>query len=205
MQHVLEPQTSETLLSRLRRSPTDQAAWGEFVDRYGPMIYDWCRRWHLQEADARDVCQDVLLRLARLMRTFSYDRAGSFRGWLKTLTRHALANFTARRKRTGAITSDPRAAGLLTTVAAHEDLVQRLEEEFDRELLERAMARVRRRVEPHTWEAFRLLALEGWPGARAAVQLHMKVATAFVARSKVQHLLREEIHRLETPDGEEGA
>ena len=64
--------TSPTLLARLR-SPSDQAAWDQFVERYSPRIYGWCRRWNLQEADAQDVTQDVLLRLADKMRTFAYD------------------------------------------------------------------------------------------------------------------------------------
>src|SRR5207247_1745645 len=47
--------TSATLVARLRQVPPDQAAWGEFTERYGRKIYGWCRRWNLQEADAQDV------------------------------------------------------------------------------------------------------------------------------------------------------
>jgi hypothetical protein len=39
------PTTRVTLLARLRQDPTDQAAWGEFVERYGRHIYRWCREW----------------------------------------------------------------------------------------------------------------------------------------------------------------
>src|SRR5262245_25651066 len=84
-----DARTSTTLLARLRRCPTDQAAWSAFVDRYAPRIYAWCRQWHVQETDAQDVTQAVLIRLAEIMRTFTYDPTRSFRGWLKTLTRHA--------------------------------------------------------------------------------------------------------------------
>ena len=63
--------TDVTLLARLRHDPKDQAAWGDFVARYGPKILQWCRRWHLQEADAQDVAQDVLLKLHGRMATFS--------------------------------------------------------------------------------------------------------------------------------------
>ena len=86
---------------------------------------------------------------------------------------------------------------LLQTVAARDDLVAKLEEEFDRELLEQATLRVRLRVEPHTWDAFQLVALEGHSGAEAAARLSMKVAAVFVAKGRVQKLLREEIDRLE--------
>src|SRR5262245_39886831 len=106
MASPVESRTSPTLLGRLRQSPTDQAAWEEFVERYGPRIYGWCRHWGLQGADADDVAQDVLLRLAEKMRTFRYDPAGSFRGWLKTLTHHAWYDFVQRRRRAGCGSGD---------------------------------------------------------------------------------------------------
>ena len=52
-----DSRTSPTLLAWLQRAPTDQAAWGEFVERYGTRIYGWCRQWKLQEADA---CKRVI-------------------------------------------------------------------------------------------------------------------------------------------------
>jgi len=64
-------------------------------------------------------------------------------------------------------------------------------------LLKEAAARVRLRVEPRTWDAFHLLAIEGRSGAEVARRLEMKVATVFVARSKVQRMLCEEITRLD--------
>jgi RNA polymerase sigma factor (sigma-70 family) len=193
--------TSPALLERLRQAPADQAAWARFVERYAPRVYGWCRQWGLQEADAQDVTQVVLLRLAEKMRSFRYDPEGSFRGWLRTLTCRAWCDFVASQRRAGRGSGGPAVA--LQTLEACTDLARRLEDEFDREVLEEAMARVRLRVQPHTWEAFRLLALEGLPGARVAQELHMNVATAFVARSKVQKLLREEVRRLEGPDREE--
>src|SRR5262249_49557829 len=89
--------THISLLGRLQHDPGNQAAWNELVARYGPRVHNWCRRWGLQEADAQDVTQDVLLKLARAMRSFNYDPSRSFRAWLKTLTNHALSNFVAGR------------------------------------------------------------------------------------------------------------
>src|SRR5271163_4824129 len=93
--------TSPTLLGRLQQEPTDQAAWGQFVERYGRRIFTWCRKGDLQEADAEDVTQMVLVRLAQRMRTFAYDPSKTFRGWLRTLTQHAWSDFVAARQRGG--------------------------------------------------------------------------------------------------------
>jgi RNA polymerase sigma-70 factor (ECF subfamily) len=79
-------------------------------------------------------------------------------------------------------------------------LAHRLEQEYDAELLEAARARVRLRVGPQSWEAFRLLALEGRSGAEAAALLGMRLGTVFMARSRVQKMLQEEIRRLEAGD-----
>jgi RNA polymerase sigma-70 factor (ECF subfamily) len=198
--------TSPTLLGRLGRVPADHAAWAEFAERYGRKIYGWCRRWGLQEADAEDVTQDVLLRLARKMRDFSYDPARSFRAWLKTVTHHAWRDFATGLSRPGVGSGDSRTLEVLQTVEARDALVNALGEEYDRDLLDEALARVRLRVQPHTWQAFHLLAVEGRSGAEAAARLGMKVAAVFVARSKVQKMAREEIRKLEgrAPEAREG-
>src|SRR5262245_46428727 len=101
MSSVVDSSTSPSLLRRVAQGPTDQAACACFVERYAPRIYGWCRQWGLQEADAQDVTQDVLLLLAEKMRTFNYAPAGSFRGWLRALTHHAWLKFLARRRRAG--------------------------------------------------------------------------------------------------------
>jgi RNA polymerase sigma-70 factor (ECF subfamily) len=189
------PTTRVTLLGRLRQDPTDQAAWDEFVERYGRHIYRWCRQWKLQDADAADVTQDILVKLAQKLRTFDYDTSGSFRGWLKTLAHHAWRDFVDSRRAPAA--ADSQIWEVLQALEAREDLAQKLEEAFDLELLEAAKVRVRLRVAPHTWEAFRLLALEGRPVAEVAAVVHLQVAMVYVAKSKVQKMLQEEIGKLE--------
>ena len=82
-------------------------------------------------------------------------------------------------------------------IEARDDLARRLLDAADEELLKEAAARVRLRVDPKTWEAFNLLAVEGRTGADAAKLIGMKVATVFVARSRVQRMLREELARLD--------
>jgi RNA polymerase sigma factor (sigma-70 family) len=190
--------TRATLLGRLYRSgAADENAWREFVDHYGRQIYKWCRHWQLQDADAEEVTQQVLVQLLAKMKDFVYDPSRSFRAWLKTVTHHAWRNLVTSRQHMLAGSGDSRYWEQLITIAARDDLVQRLEQEFDRELLETAIVRVRLRVAPHNWEAFRLTAFDGEEPREVAQRLAMKIANVYAARSNVQRLLREEIEKLE--------
>jgi RNA polymerase sigma-70 factor (ECF subfamily) len=191
--------TRLSLLGRLQRNPDDPAAWAEFVEQYGRKIYRWCRKWNLQEADAEDVTQNVLAQLAQKLRTFTYDPSRSFRAWLKTLTHHAWHDYLTARRPGDQGSGDSRIRSLLETVAVAEDLTHCLEEAYDHELLQAAMAHVRLRVEKRTWDAFHLLAVENLSGAEVAQRLQMKVATVYVARSKVKKMIQEEIRKLDKP------
>src|SRR5437773_2681098 len=73
----------------------------------------------------------------------------------------------------------------------------RQERGYESELMGMARMRASQRVEVHTWEMFRLVALEGLPGAEVARRLNLRVATAYVARSKVPRMIQEEMRTLE--------
>jgi RNA polymerase sigma factor (sigma-70 family) len=194
---VQNSETRITLLGRLQRDPSDPQAWSEFVGHYGRKIYGWCRNWGLQDADAQDVTQHVLLKLVDRFRDFRYEPAQSFRAWLKTLTHHAWHDYLKARRRPGQGSGDSSILKLIASAEAREDLALRLQDAFDRELLDEAMGRVRLRIEPRTWDAFQLLAIDDWSGAQAAQHLGMKVATVFAYRSKVLRMIREEVTRLD--------
>jgi RNA polymerase sigma factor (sigma-70 family) len=183
--------TRISLLARLRTDPNDQAAWAAFVERYGPQIYAWCRHFRLQEADAQDVTQNVLIKLARTLPDFTYDPGRSFRGWLRTITHHAWTDFIGEQQRGVRGAADNAVHELLQSVEARDDLANRLQLAFDQEILERAMDDVRSRVEPQTWEAFLRTAIQGTPATQVAAQLGMRIGTVYQARSNVQKLLRE--------------
>src|SRR5260370_15547627 len=102
-----EARTGSTLLTLLR-NPADPQAWEAFVDRYTPIVAGWCRGWKLQRADVQEVTQEVLLKLARHMRKFSYDPAkGQFRAWLLTLARNVWRDFRGSHRRCGPVSGRP--------------------------------------------------------------------------------------------------
>jgi RNA polymerase sigma-70 factor (ECF subfamily) len=189
-----DSRTSTTLLERLQTTPGDPDAWAEFVRRYAPKIRAWCSSWGLQPADVDDVTQAVLTRLVVAIRTFRYDPGQRFRAWLKTVTHHVWLDLAASGRPLGGGAGHDR--DILDNLEARTDLERRLAEAFDTERLELAMQRVQQRVAPATWDAFRLTALEGLSGAEAGRRLGMPAAHVFVAKHRVQKLLKEEVQAL---------
>jgi RNA polymerase sigma factor (sigma-70 family) len=135
-------ETSTTLLGRLALFPLDQAAWEEFVKRYGPSVLNWCKQWGAQEADALDVTQVVLSKLAVRMRQFAYDPSRSFRSWLRAVALNAWRDSLDAR-RPDAASGATEVLERLHDIQARDDLMRRLEEQFDLELFEEAGRRVR--------------------------------------------------------------
>jgi RNA polymerase sigma factor (sigma-70 family) len=194
------PRTTRiSLIGRLGGPLRDADAWDEFVRIYAPLVIQWCRGHGLQETDAHDVSQDVLLRFWRQAASFEYDPARTLRGYLRRMVTTAVSDWADQLRRGGRLGTTASLDALLAGEPAREDLAARIERAYDTELLAIAMREVEARVEPHTWEAFRLLALEGRSGAEAAERLGMKINTAYVARNKVQRMIREVIGRLDMP------
>src|SRR5262249_37664462 len=98
-----DSKTRASLLFRLRHAAQDPEDWREFVERYAPKLLGWCKAWHVQEADAEDITQHVLLRLIKALRNFHYDPSKSFRAWLKTLVAHVVFDLRNNSPRTGLV------------------------------------------------------------------------------------------------------
>lgn len=63
----------------------DQTAWDQIVERYAPLVWSLCQRYHLARADADDVGACVWLRLVEKLDTIREPAA--LPGWLATTTR----------------------------------------------------------------------------------------------------------------------
>jgi RNA polymerase sigma-70 factor (ECF subfamily) len=188
--------TGSTFLLLLRDRSNPQA-WERFVRRYAPKIHCWCCRWGLQSSDADDVTQILLVKLYDRLGSFHYDPNKSFRSWLKTLAHHAWFDLLKKQERAVQGSGDSRVQEKLEGIEAGDDLVRQLEPDFEREVLEEAMSRVQLLVEPKTWQAFTAIALETRSGEDVAADLQMSRAAVYVAKNRVQKMLRKEVARLE--------
>jgi RNA polymerase sigma-70 factor (ECF subfamily) len=186
-----ELRTRPSLLLRIR-DHGDAEAWRMFVDVYAPLIYGYCRHRRLQEADAADVAQEVLTRVARSMQNFEYspDR-GRFRDWLGTIARNEIVRFQTRARRPGQGTGGEHDGGLDSIESAEQDSAWSAQ--FHAHLLETALDRVRPHFDPATWRAFECVWLDDEPAPQVARQLGMPVEKVYVAKSRVLKRLREEV------------
>src|SRR5262245_28900272 len=96
---TLTPTTRASLLLRLR-DPRDHEAWVQFVSLYEPVIFRVLRRTGLQYADALEVLQELLLADNRNIERWEHRAGGgSFRGWLRRVTRNLVVSWVRRQKR----------------------------------------------------------------------------------------------------------
>ena len=107
-----------------------------------------------------------------------------------------------QRKRGGLGSGDSEVIEVLGSLEAREALDAEVVDSYYQELLEEAMTQVRLRVSEQTWDAFCRLALQQQSAAEAAAALGMKTTAVWMARSRVQQLLRQQVQQLEAADQE---
>lgn len=194
------PVTRPSLLLRLR-SADDRFAWAEFVSLYAPLVYGYSRRAGLQDADAADLAQEVMLTVADQMRSWSYSpEKGSFRGWLFTIARNRVRNWQSSQNRHTSGTGDSGVHQQLQAVAAPDHEQTEWEAEYRRRVFHWAANKVRESVAPQTWRAFELTAVHQQNGQDVAERLGTTVAAVYLARSRVMARLRELVRTVDEQD-----
>ena len=196
---TLAPSTRASLLLRLCDSE-DHEAWVEFVTLYEPVIYRLLRRHGLQDADARDIMQELLLAISRSIDRWNPSKEhGTFRGWLQRVARNLVINWLKRGRHTGATGGDDLQSMLGMLPAVEEPDTVEFDRELRRALFHRAAERVRGQIHPATWEAFWETAIVGTSPANAATKLGMTVGAVRVAKCRVLARLRTAVCELEKP------
>ena len=184
------PETRLTLIVRLK-DRDDQAAWGEFLEIYRPLVYRLAVAKGLQHADAEDVAQQVFGSVARAVDRWQPDEGRArFRTWLTTIARHAILNVLSRRapdRASGETAERELLAGQAAATADSELLLA----ESRREIFQWAARRVRDEFEPQTWDAFWLTAVEGREVSEAAARTGKSAGSVYAARSRVMKRLRQ--------------
>jgi len=200
----LSLQTRRSLLSRLRDFE-DTESWQTFFDLYWRLLYNVARRAGLDDGDAQDVVQDTVMAVAREIPQFRYDRErGSFKQWLFRILRRRVADHFRKLYR------QPVEAGMspeiLEGTAEADAIVMRdgvslsdaWNQEWERSILDAAIAQVRAQANPKHFQVFDYCVLKEWPVAKVASTLGMNAAQVYLARHRVSHAVKRAARRIES-------
>lgn len=196
--------TRRSLLDRLRNWE-DQASWRDFFNTYWKFIYGVAIKSGLSDAEAEDVVQETVLSVAKKMPEFVYDPARcSFKGWLMHVTRLRITDQLRRRQpafqQLPAGDADSRRTPTVERIAdpagslAEQDAAW--DEEWERNLVDAAMERVKLRVKAEHYQIFHLSAVKGLKTSEVARMLHVNIGQVYLIRHRLAKEVKREVERL---------
>jgi len=194
--------TRRSLLSRLK-DWDDQESWKDFFATYWKLIYGTARRAGLDDATAQDVVQETVVRVAKGIAGFKNDaRHGSFKGWLLTITQRRIIDYYRRGRREIPVSSDDEGDGstpVLNRVPdpASLDWESVWETDWQRNLVDAALERIKARVKARQYQIFDCSVLKGWPMHEVTTKLRVNMGQVYFARFKIRSMLEREVRRLE--------
>jgi RNA polymerase sigma-70 factor (ECF subfamily) len=195
--------TRKSLLSRLKNWD-DNASWRDFFDTYWKLIYGVALKAGLTHTEAQDVVQETVLGVAKSIGQFKYDPAVcSFKSWLMQVTRHRVANQFERRKR------HPLPPATPLDHASETPLLERVpdpaasaleaiwDEEWEKNLMDAAIRKVKHRVPIEQYQMFDFYVLKKWPVSKVARALSVTVGHVYVAKHRISRLIKKEVELIE--------
>jgi len=192
--------TRRTLLSRLR-DLDDHAAWRDLFDTYWKLIYSTALKSGRSDADAQDVVQETILTISRKIQEFKYDPAiGSFKGGLLHTTRWRILDHLRKQRPEASPPPDgSRDTDLLAQIPDPERArIQVMwDVEWQQNLLDAALQRVKRQVNPKHYQVFEFHMLKEWPASEVARTLRVNVAQVHLTKHRLGGLIKKEVKRLE--------
>ena len=186
-----------SLLQRARSE--DQVAWQQLVTLYGPLVQRWCTQAGMQRDDVSDVFQETFRAVAGGLAGFSPARnVGSFRCWLKTITRTKIADHFRRLNNAPSGRGGTEAQLHLARVA--DPVADDSNDEASEEsafIVQRAMDMIKSEFSPQNWAAFERVALQGEGAADVARELGLGPQAVRQANYRIRRRLRTVLMDLE--------
>lgn len=201
--------TSETRASLLLRirDPNDRESWNEFAKIYRPAIIRTAKVRGLQNADAEDLAQQVLISVANSIKHWKQDpqsnKRATFRTWLYQVTRNAVINALTRRAPDAASGNSKVNEMLNQRPVSVGDNSSQLTIEIRRETFRYAANQIREDFQSGTWQAFWLTAVDGHSIETAAEELNKSHGAIYAARSRVMKRLKEMVQQIQIIESED--
>ena len=192
---TIAPKTRNSLILRLRNRD-DVQSWREFVAIYQPVIFRVAKARGLQDADAHELVQRVLVAVARAVDRFQPDKKrAKFRTWLYRITHNEFCKeLASSQKHRGSGDSGVRA--ILESVPQSES-DDEFSTEYRRSVFRWAADKVRPKVKRSTWLAFWRTSVNGESADLVAKDLGLTTGAVYIARSRVMAHLQRAVTKFE--------
>ena len=185
------PETRESLLLRLH-DPRDRDAWNRFMQLYRPVVYRLARGRGLQDADAQDLVQHVLMAVAAsIPRWRRVDPDVKFRHWLRRVCKNATINALSRIPKDQACGGTTFSNLMQQCTDEQDGLEEAIEWEHRREVYRRASLLLQTEVNEESWQIFRMIVIDGRSAGWVAEHLGKSIGSVYVARCRTMNRLRE--------------
>lgn len=195
--------TRETLLSRLK-DLDDHQSWRRFFDTYWKLIYSVAIKAGLSDAEAQDVVQETIISVSRNIGNFQYDRKTcSFKTWLMRATHSRISNQFRRQKKHAAVvpiigSDEVNGIRLEDIIDESETGLEAIwEHEWEKNVIDAAIERVKRRIPAEQFHLFDFAVLREWPTEKVAVTFGVGKARVYLAKHRISKLVHAEARRIE--------
>jgi RNA polymerase sigma-70 factor (ECF subfamily) len=187
--------TRRSLVDRLVNLE-DRRRWQEFFERYWKLIYGVARRSGLNDAEAQDVVQETVITVAKNIT--KYERsAGSFKNWLLHITRWRIADQFRKRAPADVARRDRDASARDTATIERlpdsVDVAAVWQEEWEHHVLDAALHRLKRRLDPQHYQIFDCAVLKEWPAKKVARELGVNIAQVYLVKHRAASMLKKEV------------
>jgi RNA polymerase sigma factor (sigma-70 family) len=191
--------TRQSLIARLH-DWDDQRRWQEFFETYWQLIYHVACRAGLRDDEAQEVVQETCIAVAK--NVTKYDpKQGPFKAWLLHMARWRITDQFRRRgkNRIARGADDTRDTATLDRLPGDgEAAFERVwDEEWQRNALETALARLKRKVSAKHYQIFDCTGLRGWSAAKTAKSLGVNIAQVYLVKHRLKGMLKKELVDLE--------
>ena len=198
--------TRKSLLAKVHSG--DACSWDDFYEAYKPLILLKGDDLGLKQDEKQELIQNVMFEVFAKDITgkfvqdkipddvvFTYDPSkGRFRHYLRKVVKFQAIKILKRRRNNVSLNADDDLENLFP---ADDVWNASWDEEWHRHVLNQAMVELKNRVQPETFAAFEMYAVQNRNVQEVAEFLNLSVSSVYTAKSRCVSALREIIKDLE--------
>ena len=184
--------TKRSLLSKIKEG--DAVHWEEFYRTYAPLIWIRGGDRNLTPSERQDLMQDVMVSLFSGIGRFTYDPAkGRFRDYIRRIIDRRAVDIIRKRDIAQSAGDDIEHA---VDNHGRDDDDKKWIDYWREHVFTQALVELKGEIEPKTYQAFELYAIDGWSPAETAKFTGMSVNSVYVAKNRAMEKLKDIISKL---------